>query len=295
MRVTNAEDVPVRIVADARLVWLEVTPRGARKAERCELPPDMRPGDDLDRALVVPPGRAYVETFEPRLYCFGGKADALAPGAIVVAHLGWAGRARTPPLEVSAIDGTGASFGPSRAIDAPPVGLPDEPTEAPAAPTPPADPAADAPRLALRSGEAVDAEAPNDIVIPVTLSNEGSRAVIVRFSPETLAFDVTGPAATEPCAWPTALGAPTREAFTTLAARGTASLTVVLRDYCPGRVTDRSGLLSVKARLDTRKASGEAIGLRTFDGQVAATAPALVRLHRGAAPEPHGRPQLKDP
>ena len=72
MRVTNEGDVPVTIVADARLLALDVTPRSARKAVHCELPGEMRPQDDSTRPLVLPPKRAYVERFEPRLYCLDG-------------------------------------------------------------------------------------------------------------------------------------------------------------------------------------------------------------------------------
>ena len=89
MRVTNDGSVPVRIVADARFLSLELTRRGEKRAERCELPVAMRPDDWTDRSLVLPAGRAYVETFEPRLYCFTGNAPkALGPTSIVVGHLG---------------------------------------------------------------------------------------------------------------------------------------------------------------------------------------------------------------
>jgi hypothetical protein len=294
MRATNAEDVPVRIVADARLLWLEVTPRSARKAERCELPPDMRPADDLQRPLVLPPGRTYAEKFEPRLYCFGRRLGALAPGAIVVAHLGWTGRTLSPPQEVSAIDGVDPPVGPSKSIEALPVRIPDEPAAEPMPEPPHDDPTADAPRLGLQSAESVDAESAHDIAIPVTLRNDGTRSVTLRYNPETLAFDVSGPVSAETCVWPVLTGAPTRELFTTLPGHGTTSLTVVLHAYCGGHILDRSGLVEVRARLDTRKASGADLGLRTFDGEVAATTPTLVRLHRGAAPEPHDRPRLKE-
>jgi hypothetical protein len=295
IRMTNDGSVPVRVVADARLIALEVTPRGARKPERCELPPDMRPGDDLDRGLVLPPRRAYMESFEPRLYCFGKKLDALAPGAIVVAHLGWTGRGMAPPLEVSAIDGVEPEVAARKALDAPPVALPDEPAPSPIPAVLRGDAGFDAPRLSLRSGAAVEAEAPNDIELPVTLSNEGTRPVIVRFRPEALTFDVMGPAGAEHCAWPRLPTAATRELFTTLPAKGTTSLDVMLVAYCSGHSLDQGGLLVVRAGLDTRSASGENMGLNTFDGVVQATTPTLVRLRRGLAPDPHVRPKVQDP
>ena len=85
MRLTNQGDVPVSVAADARLLTLEVTERSGHKPVRCELPADMRPADEAERALVLPPKRSYVESFEPRLYCFGvHETPALTPGATVV-------------------------------------------------------------------------------------------------------------------------------------------------------------------------------------------------------------------
>jgi hypothetical protein len=294
MQVTNAEDAPIRIVADAHLLWLEVTRRGARKAELCELPGDMRPTDDLSRALTLPPGGKYVEDFDPRLYCFGARGAALEPQAIVVAHLGWAGRRTAPPFEVSSVDGADP-VGPAKSIDSPPVGLPDEPTAAPVpAPAHPAS-ATEAPRVTLRSAEWIDAATPDDATIPVTLSNESSHPVLVRFSPETLSFEATGSTRVDACPWPGGTGAPVREAFTTIPAHGRAELSVVLRDYCTGHAFDRSGLVSVRARLDTRRASGADIGLQTFDGVVVAAQPTLVRLRRGDAAEVRPKPVAQLP
>ena len=46
----------------------------------------MRPENgDLERPLVLPPGRSYSESFEARLYCFGAaRGAALAPGSVIV-------------------------------------------------------------------------------------------------------------------------------------------------------------------------------------------------------------------
>jgi hypothetical protein len=295
MQVTSAEDTPVQIVADARLLSLDVTPRGARRAVHCELPADMRAEDDLSRNLVLPPGGKYVEDFDPRLYCFGAKAAALEPQAVVVAHLGWAGRRTAPPFVVSAAD-SGGPVGPARSIDSLPVGLPDEATATPPdAPSAPQSPTGAAPRLVLRSAEWVDATTPDDATVPVTLSNESNHAVVVRFSPETLSFDVSGPRKLDACPWPTPIGAPVREAFTTLPAHGQTRLDLVLRDYCTGRSLDRTGLLAVRVRLDTRKASGADVGLQTFDGVVEAARPTLIRLHRGAAGEVRPKPVAQVP
>jgi len=122
MRVENTGDVPVRIVADPYLLSLEImVPAGgdgsskkAAKAHtvRCSLPADMRPSSDTSRGLVLPPGTAYSESFDPRMYCFGARESAgLVRGARVIAHYGFSaphgakkkGAALPPPFVVSPI------------------------------------------------------------------------------------------------------------------------------------------------------------------------------------------------
>jgi hypothetical protein len=295
LRVTNEGDIPVRLAADARLASLDVTPRGEHRAIRCELPLEMRPGDDLDSALVLPPKRSYAETFEPRLYCFGAtRLQALVSGSIVVAHLGWTGTASAPPYAVAGIDGVEPEVSPLKAIDGQPISLPDEPTP-PHDPAPAADDPAvvDAPHLVLAGAPGVDAYSADAIEVPLTLRNESSRAVIVRFRPETLAFDVIGPDSLQTCTWPSIPSAAIREAFTRIPAKGSATLSVLLSAYCGGHTLDHAGLYVVRPRLDTRRASGAAVGYRTFDGVVLAGTPTVVRLRRGVVQPPLRRPRLE--
>jgi hypothetical protein len=293
MRVANDGDVPVRIVADARLLTLEVFPRGAREAVRCDLPPELKPEDDLERPLVLPPHRAYRETFEPRLYCMGGRRlDALAPGAIVVAHLGWTGH-KSKLLEVSAIEGVEPRIAGRPSIDAPPVALPDEPTPRPVPVPDERAVLADVPRLSLQSAPSVDATSASAIEIPLTLRNDGARAVVLRFRPESLRFDLLNQERSERCTWPGQPGAPLRELFTTVPPKATSSLTVVLGTFCTTHAFDQAGLYVVTARLDTRGTSGASLGLHTFDGEVFATSSTVVRLRRGRAPKVPARPRLE--
>jgi hypothetical protein len=300
LRVTNDGDVPVRLAADARLLILEVTPRSSSKAWRCELPPDMRPDDDNDRPLVLPPGRSYVERFEPRLYCFGPRRlDALTEGSIVVGRLGWPGKTLRPPFAVESVAGVEPELAPLRAITSPPIALPDEPTPPRyvAPPSRPDDP--DPVNLTLRGPVTLDAEAPNGITVNVTLHNAGRRPVFVRFRPETLRFEVTSPGGSEDCRWPMPPVAAMRELFTRVSPGGTTDLSVLLDAYCTKQSLDRAGLLLVRPALDTRQASGAEIGLRTFEGRVLAARETVVRLHRGSGPrqlqQPHLEPLLASP
>ena len=295
MRVTNHGDIPVRLVADARLLVLEVTPRSAAKAVRCELPADMRPGDDMERPLVLPAGRSYVESFEPRLYCFGTRPlDALAQGSSVVARLGWLGgnKAR-PPFEVASIAGVEPELAPLKEITSPPIGLPDEPTPPLGATAPPGADDPDPARLTLRGPASIDARTSEGISVTVTLHNDGKRPVTLRFRPETLRFTVASPKGPVQCDWPLNPVAAMRELFTTVPAGGNTQLGVLLDAYCPRTTFEAPGLLVVWPQLDTRKASGADIDLRTFDGQVSATEPTVVRLHQGLEPPTLSRPHIE--
>ncbi len=295
VRVSNEGDVPVRLAADARLVSLDVTPRGESKPVHCELPGDMRPDDDLDRALVLPPKRAYAETFEPRLYCFGERAlSALSPQAIVVARLGWPASSRAEDRQaVSAIDGIEPVVGSLPSLTSAPIALRDEPTPSAAPVVPAAATPSDLPVLRLSGATAVDATSNEDVAVSVTLRNDSSRPVRLRFKPETLAFDVTSARGVERCAWPAPVGAPMRELFSTLPPGGAETLSVMLAAYCGRKSFEHSGLMVVRPQLDTRRAGGQDIGLQTFNGQVLATTPTIVRLHRGTGSPRLARPHLE--
>jgi hypothetical protein len=293
IRLTNEGDVPVNVVADVRFLRLDVTPRGAAKSRRCELPVTMRPSDELQRAVVIPPGGAFVESFEPLLYCFDSRERGLlASGSTVVARLGWPDDRRGPwaVWPVDAADGGGAR---EHAIASPPVGLPDEPVPPPTRPTTLSAGEDAAPRLSLVTPVAIDAASLEDLVIPITLRNEASAPVTVRFRPDVIGFDVTSQGAFEHCVWPAPPGAPTREVFTTLPPSGTTEITVTLPSYCGGRILDRSGLLWVRPWLDTRAASGASVGVRTFDGVVIASKGTMVRLQKGRLPTPLSVPRIQ--
>jgi|HubBroStandDraft_1064217.scaffolds.fasta_scaffold03392_5 hypothetical protein len=291
MRIANDASVPVRVVADARFLAFELIRRGDTRVERCELPSDMRPAEASDRSLVLPPGRAYVETFEPRLYCFSGKAlNALEPTSIVVAHLGWLGKG-AGEWEVSPIDGVDPQIASQKHLDAPPVFLYDEKFSfgqgAPAQ-----DRNAS---LALQGPESVEAESPDEVGVPVTLRNTGSRAVLVRFRPDTVGFEVFSPSGRELCAWPRRPAAPTPELFTRIRPGGTTQMTFAMAAFCNDDSLDRDGLLVVRPWLDTRGASGKSIGLDAFTGWVSAATPTFVRLHRGRGLPTRVTPQVAPP
>lgn len=111
MRIDNEGEKPLRIPADVRLLRFEIEPEPyiastdapdpkpkkpvpAKKPTKplvCKLPAPLRPDSFPEKsALLLRPGESYVESFDPRLFCFGKDAAArLAGGAVVHTHFGW--------------------------------------------------------------------------------------------------------------------------------------------------------------------------------------------------------------
>ncbi|MDB4997354.1 MAG: hypothetical protein JWM74_4786 [Myxococcaceae bacterium] len=318
MRLENKGTLPVRLVADARLLTLDITPApsppvagkraAAVKTVRCSLPADMRPSSDGPRGVVLVPGKAFKESFDPRLYCFGAtETSALATNATVVAHYGWikpAPRVRTktpapltPPFIVAPI-----AFQESDPKAAPVV-LPTPQNEVVSAPMPLAASAVSptlptsppiAPatgdldlRLAASVTRRLDGSNADEIAATVTVANVGSRAVTLLLRPQTVGFEITAPnGALISCTPPGA--SPIREFFSTIAVRGQSSLSVLLGAVCPDHTFDLPGLYEVQPHLDLRRSSGSSLGLTTFDGEILGP-PSLLRIraaHGGVVPAP---------
>ena len=110
-RVDNEGDKPLRIPADVRLLRFEIDPepyvapkepvdkapkkwvkaKAPAKPLICKVPAPLRPEAFPEpSALLLRPGESYVESFDPRLFCFGKEVTArLAGGAVVHARFGW--------------------------------------------------------------------------------------------------------------------------------------------------------------------------------------------------------------
>jgi hypothetical protein len=110
-RVDNEGDKPLRVPGDVRLLRFEidpepyvapaepadskpkkwVKPKAPAKAYVCKIPSPLRPDTFPESsALLLRPGESYIESFDPRLFCFGKEASArLAGGAVVHARFGW--------------------------------------------------------------------------------------------------------------------------------------------------------------------------------------------------------------
>jgi hypothetical protein len=77
----------VEILADRRLLWLEVLPEGARRPIRCEVPARPR-RPDASRLRTLQAGETWGEWFDIRSVCWGAAFRAFETGADVTAHFG---------------------------------------------------------------------------------------------------------------------------------------------------------------------------------------------------------------
>jgi hypothetical protein len=279
LRLENRDSVPLRVVGDARLLSLDITPpppkRGRAATIHCTLPAEMRPQADEESIQIVPPQLAYVETFDPRLYCFEAqKARALTAGATLVAHFGFApSRARSPrpPFIVAPVDAE-ASRGASKEVVSESLTLPESlpaldevSTDAPTS------------HLIVSTPRWIDASTSGDLTLPITVSNATQRNITLLLRPETIAIDASGPSGTTRCQW-LIVPSPIAELFTTLPPKGRASTEVLVSVLCPRAFFDRSGLYALRAAIDTRRASGASIGIHSFDGEVWSRSTTLVRI-----------------
>ncbi len=152
LRVKNEGEVPLRLVADPRLLRLTITPPKTELSPRkkpekpfvCALPEDARPTNDIVGARVLGPGKSFSQRFDVRFFCFGAAAEAaLARGGQVVATYGFVSNARkiTGPYAVGPIDGLEPALASMKAIEARPLTLPPHAAGAPVpAPAPSSTP-----------------------------------------------------------------------------------------------------------------------------------------------------------
>lgn len=293
VRVTNVGLIPLRVVADARLLSFDLTPAAGGPAVRCALPADMTPSSDAERAIVLVPGRSYTEGFDPRLYCFGAKeAAALVAGAQATPHYGFGGRTGSPFVAIPlAPDGTDRSTLPSsvRMLHGTAVTVP-APTSPPVVTPPPAAPLeADPVRVRVTLPDRVDFASIEERTLTVTVRNDGDRALRTLLLPGTVGFLVITPSGvTVRCGLSTALN-PIAELLGSVAPHGRADITVQPGATCPSGTFDAAGLYVVKPRFDTSHLGQGAAGVTLFRGEVVGT-PSLLRLHTGPVLRPLPRP-----
>lgn len=299
LRVTNKDEVPVRIAADARLLVLDLEPPATAATEpvakqtkakakapgpiRCILPSDARPSSDQGKDLVLPPSRSWSATFDPLFYCFGARERAaLVPGTTVRASFGWPAaptakgvKPQSAPFGATPVGAGVGKVGALKAVVADPVTLAEAVAEPQAASEATKD---DVGAMRLSVPATLDAARGVDLSTTVTLKNEGDRSAVVLFRPSLLQLSVVGPHGTTACGEPRIVAAPIRELFATLPARGSAQAAVLVTALCPAGTFDEAGIYRVTPRLDTTNASGRALGLATWDGVAVGKAPLAIRV-----------------
>jgi hypothetical protein len=293
---------------------------------RCVLPDDARPATDEGHDLVVPSKRSWSTSIDPLLYCFGARERAmLVSGATVTAHFGWPAppskapaaataaaqaRARTKaavlasPFVTAPVGAAVGKVAPAKELVGAPITLAETVSGAVASsasatagtrggdPSLPPLPPGSA-TLVVSMPDSLDVARGNEISTTVTVANEGDKPAVLLVRPELLRFSVAGPAGSVACGTTRAVDAPIRELFSTIGARARASVGILVSAVCPADTFDEPGIYRVVAMLDTSAASGRSVGLKTWDGEVTARSPMLLRVRTPRrAPTTTTRPAL---
>jgi hypothetical protein len=197
-RIDNEGSKAVRIPADIRLLRFEIEaapvepppadpsakpkPKPKGKADKkagptvCELPAPLKPSGFPDKsALLLGPGESYLESFDPRLFCFGKDAGVLRGASVVRTRFGWKAapvkKGKKPEETPFAVEGTAfpAEVAPLPGLDAPTMVLSyGKAVEAPTGPTTaaPVDPRAPRPAPPPKPDDKASPPKPDDKASP---------------------------------------------------------------------------------------------------------------------------------
>ncbi len=331
IKIWNAGPDEAELVADMRLLSLEVTAPGKKKSANCQIPDSQLPHRAEPRlVLTLGPGEGVEEHFDPRLYCFAAAGqDLLVPGAIVVPRFGWAelpakvrwkrGRRvqepveQPPPYVATLLPDPDAESktveppappGPSNAkregLATAPIGekrLVGAPLalrseyQAWSRARPRTESPENAP-LSLRLVQGSDAEAETFATVELVLKNLSKERQRVYFRREFVSFEVKGPPGLVRCDATPDERAPDKQAFLTLGRGERRNIAVRLAELCPRGTFAMPGLYLVHARFDAMF-SGEELGIDGFVGTIQGDEPAAVRIRTGEAPLLEKRPMRK--
>lgn len=306
MRVENTGDVPVRIAAEPRLLALELSAAsgdaktgGKARPLRCALPEDARPSTDEGKELVVPGKRSWSAKFDPVFYCFGARERAaLAAGTAIVAHFGWAppskNRAEGPPFVAAPVGAAIGKVASVKELTSAPFTLSEGLAQQPTTDSSSAGKDGDDKEtsLSLSVPESFDVLRGVDVTTTITITNSGDRKAILLFRPATIGLSVSGPQGSVRCGATPRIASPIPELFTTLPPKGRSQITVLVGAMCPADTFDEAGVYRITPRLDTTNASGRALGLKTFDGEVVGRTPMLLRVRNPRRHAASARPKL---
>lgn len=318
MTLTNEGPSPLRVPADARLLYLEVVgppePPPAEGEKRkpkkpeiyvrgkipvCRMPASMRPaGLDPERIVVLRPGDSYVETFDPIAFCGAGKLAAeIAPGAIVYANLGWPEVAAPawhkpkkpeepkPPFVAESLKDPW-DVPPLKVLHGASIVVPRAP-----APEPPKDdankPGDDAvvderaARLAITAQPFADAVSAEDVTVTTTIKNVGKRPATVHLRVDDVQFRVEPPHGPPVvCDRGSGRRASARDFFEGMKPGEKRAFTIRLREVCPVGTFDRPGVYRATPFLELRD-GGERYRLAALVGTSAGETTTRIRVQTG--------------
>jgi hypothetical protein len=325
LRLENEGAQWLRVPADLRLLHVTVeggdtvSRRGRGRPVACALPAPLRlTAFPEPNALLLGPGDAYVESFDPNLFCFGKESKLLEGGAIIHATYGWEGTATRTLDAPFAVEGTvyPAAVQPKKHLVVPSLvmsWLPpeserveahmehtehmdqEEPEAPPPAPMPgqPAAPAVvsappgvpvdeNAPRLEITASPFADAATGRSVSLTITVTNVGHRAATAAIRPRMLGYRVEGPDGPVSCPHEPRTTVP-REGFQTIKPGGSTSFTLLVDEACGRELFPRPGLYRLWPALYLRD-SGASLGLAAITGTLRAAQPMLIRVAEGSEP-----------
>ncbi|MDQ3037037.1 MAG: hypothetical protein M3Y87_31880 [Myxococcota bacterium] len=254
---------PVELVADRRLLRLELRSEGSRRVTHCEHP-DRARRVDPDRVRELAAGERWEEWIDLREYCWGRALDALRTGAEVTVHYG-PRRARRGQY-VARVPGEPAIE--HRTIG--PIALAFEPV--PEAEDP--DPAAPV-RVTLSDRDTRSASGVSFRV--AVLAREGRTRAYVRS--DRFRFRVHGPGGTTECSMTPGGGPAAPDLYQRLTPRSGARFSLDASFYCDGDAFRSQGVYEVVPSVDLEQ-DGARWGFEAPTGTFVG-APALVRIRRG--------------
>jgi hypothetical protein len=331
LRLDNEGSRWLRVPADIRLLRLEVESGDTLSKKRGKpvkcAPAALRPDAFPEaRAILLGPGESYVETFDPRLFCFGKEARALEGGALVRARFGWdpprkGAKKVEPPF---AVEGTEfpAVVAPMKQLVAPSMVLSYMPPDEPDPPLEEAKPAKDdkptkddkpakddkpepppvvdenAARIELAGTAFADSVNGRKVAITITATNAGHRPTLAAVRPRMVDLRIEGPGGAIRClAAPPSQSIP-RNGYQTIRPGGTASMTILIAEACGRDPFRRPGLYKVTPTLHLNE-SGAELGLSAYTGVIQAKEPTLIRIQAGpdpfytAAPKAQKAPKIE--
>ncbi len=314
LHLENEGDRWLRVPADLRLLRFAIesgdtTSRRSAKLVHCAVPQALRVTSFPERnALLLGPGDEYVEPFNPRLFCFGKDAAAIAGGALVRVRYGWEGarygaRKGEPPFVVegttfpAAVEPKKDLVGPSMVLSyLPPDDEPEPAAREDAEEKPAGDEGAEekpakesvpvdemAPRLELTGPAYIDASDAFHVTLTVKITNVGHRPAVAAIRPRMLALHVDGPDGVMRCREAAPTNALPREAFQALKPGASTSLTLIVQEACDKELFRRPGLYRLMTSLHLNEKYNDP-SLIPMLGVVHAKEPTLVRIAEG--PEP---------